>query len=316
MTNWGGSDKTIISLASLIELHNIGFKLIPLAEDVKTPTVNSTNEIFSNPNYWTAQKIEQEYYRFKNVATTYGKTHVKDEQGRELYLNELDIDSEEAFSRLAIIHVKGKDYFFIDDMCKTTYVVKTRKKYGRRIYWLSHEQPPSIRTADCKPGYEFEIKTDNTSGHGTLPPSNHRDDLTFYYQSIGGNKIAIEDRLYDGILKVLGDCLKPRERFYTNSKAIPEQENTDRLTDHDIQTIYDLLKPYYNKGYRHAICYALSGFLHKNAVHIDSAISIIKLLAKEDDEIGNRLANLSATYEKDRREVSGFYTLFEYPPKR
>ena len=76
-----GSDKTIIPSASLIELHNIGFKLIPLAEDVKTPTVNSTNEIYSNPNYWTAQKIEQECYRFKNVATTYGKTHIKDEQG-------------------------------------------------------------------------------------------------------------------------------------------------------------------------------------------------------------------------------------------
>ena len=89
-------------------------------------------------------------------------------------------------------------------MCKITYVVKTKKKYGYRIYWLSHEQHPSIRITDCKPGYEFEIKTDNTLGHGTLPPSNHRDDLTFRYQSIGGNKIAIEDGLYDGILNVLG----------------------------------------------------------------------------------------------------------------
>jgi hypothetical protein len=111
----------------------MGLKLVPLAEDAKTPAVSSTNEIYNDSNYWTQRRLEQESYRFKNVATTYGKTHIKDEQGRELYLCELDIDSDEVFTRLSIVRVKDKEYFFIDEMCKMTYVVRTRKKNGYRI---------------------------------------------------------------------------------------------------------------------------------------------------------------------------------------
>jgi hypothetical protein len=39
-------------------------------------------------------KIIQESYKFKNVATCFGKTHLRDAEGRELYLNCLDIDSQ------------------------------------------------------------------------------------------------------------------------------------------------------------------------------------------------------------------------------
>lgn len=128
-----------------------------------------------------------------------------------MYLNEADIDSKEVLDRLAVIQVKDKEYFFIDELCKITFVVKTKKKYGYRIYWLSHKQYLPIGKRACKPGYEFEIKTNNTLGHGTLPPSKHRDDSNFHYQSIGYNVIAIRDELYDGILKVLADCLRTKE---------------------------------------------------------------------------------------------------------
>jgi hypothetical protein len=74
---------TTIPLPRLLELHNIGFKLVPLKADSKTPNVYSTNEIYNNPNYWTIERLEQEYYRFKNVATVFGLTHIRDREGKD-----------------------------------------------------------------------------------------------------------------------------------------------------------------------------------------------------------------------------------------
>ena len=206
------SAENIIALSKLIEYNKTGLKLIPLAEDGMTPTIKSTNDVYYNTHYWTDEKIEQEHYSFHNVATTFGKTHIKDEKGNELYLNQLDIDSKEALDRLAIIRAKDKEHFFIDEMSKLTFVVKTRKNYGYHIYWLSHKQLKPIATNNCKLNNEFEIKTDNSSGVATLPPSRHRDDLNFHYQSIGQNSIAISDDMYDGISKLLADCLKKKRR--------------------------------------------------------------------------------------------------------
>lgn len=211
--------------------------------------------------------------------------------------------------------MKDREYFFIDEMRRITYVVKTRKPYGYRFYWLSHKQHPPIRTQDCKPGHEFEIKTDNTSGHGTLPPSRHRDDVSFHYQAIGQNKISIQDKLYDGILKVLADCLKPQKQNHSKpNDDTDEEEKSVYLTDNDIRTICDLIKPQYKKGLRHNICYTLSGVLHKSAVHIDCAISLLQLLTNDDEEASNRIRNLNDTYKKNRKEVSGynaFYTTLQ-----
>lgn len=85
----------IVQPAELIELYKIGFKLVPLDEDGK-PTIAWT-DIYENMNYWNPERLVQESYRFKNVATTFGKTHLKDDQG-PLYLYTLDIDSEEVYN--------------------------------------------------------------------------------------------------------------------------------------------------------------------------------------------------------------------------
>lgn len=134
------------------------------------------NYIYDHPDFWTKDRLTKEAWRFYNVAATFGKSNLKDEQGNDLFLNNLDIDSDTVFTNLANIRIKDKDYFFIDEMCQKTYVTKTRKKWGRHIFWLSYKPHPSVGTKDCKLGYEFEIKTDNSLGLGTLPPSRHRDD--------------------------------------------------------------------------------------------------------------------------------------------
>ena len=66
----------IIRPAQLIELYKIGFKLVPLDEDGK-PALTWT-DIYENVNYWNPDRLVQESYRFNNVATTFGKTHLKD----------------------------------------------------------------------------------------------------------------------------------------------------------------------------------------------------------------------------------------------
>src|SRR5206468_6524882 len=129
---------------------------------------------------------------FPNIATCFGKTHIKDENNRDLYLNCLDIDSKEVFDRLCIILDKNKkERFLINELRRLTFVTKTRNEYGFHIYWLSHKFNLPIHRNKCKPGFEFEIKTDKTSGLAALPDSRHRDDADFHYLAIGQNKIMI-----------------------------------------------------------------------------------------------------------------------------
>lgn len=319
-----------ISRGVLTDHHNSGFKLVPLTRDSRTPNVNGLltevenrqsieeskdkkghpiNYMYHHPEFWSDERFEKESWRFQNVGTTYGKTHRKDKDGHDLYLNELDIDSKEVFTKLAIIRIKDKDYFFIDEMCRFTFVVKTKKTYGYRIYWLSHKQNQAIGIKDCKLGCEFEIKTDNTLGHGTLPPSHYRDDTSFRYKSIGQKEIAILDKMYDGILKLVSDHLKHKKEK-TSINKLDESLRSNKLTDEEIQQATEILAPYYKKGYRHRICYALSGLLHKQNIGIESATTLIKSLAKSDEEIAIRITNLKATYNKDRCEVSGYYAFF------
>jgi DNA-binding ferritin-like protein (Dps family) len=64
------------------------------------------------------------------------------------------------------------------------------------------------------------------------------------------------------------------------------------------------------KGKRHNICYTLSGALHNSVVPVDCATSLLQSLAKDDEELENRLENLNAAYRKNRKEVTGYYVLY------
>jgi hypothetical protein len=318
---------TTIDVKILIELHKIGFKLVPLGEDGKTPNVSSLltpeerhksieqsndgrehpiNYIYNDPEFWNEERLKGEAWRFENVGTTFGKTHLKDKDGNDLYLNLLDIDSEEAFTKLAIIRVKNEEHMFIDEMCKTTYVTQTRKKFGRHIFWLSHKQNESIITKDCKPGCEFEIKTDNSLGLGTLPPSRHRDDPRFHYQLIGKNIISIQDGLYDGIINILADYIKTEKGNRFSSQYHDSKTSID-LDEGEIQAIYEYLRPYYHRNCksRNDIVFALCGLCHKNNITKESTNNIIERLAIDDEEKRSRLLVLDQTYKKDLKEVSG-----------
>lgn len=320
-----------IPLSALIQYHKIGFKLVPIGYDGVTPNVSGlltseereisiresksgkeepVNYIYYHPEFWNEERLEREAYRFINVATLAGKTHLKADDGNPLYLCVLDIDSNQVFTILSRLEdSNGKDCYFIDKACKSTFVSSSKKRYGRHIFWLSNEQHKPIRTSGCKLSCEFEIKTDNSQGLMSLPPSRHRNDPQFHYQSIGLNKIARFDLMYNKLLDILKDCLKPR--VHTNHQPKEDANNYAQinLNDDQIEFIYELLSPHYRRGYRHNLIYGLSGLLHRYNVAIDSSTLLVQKLSIDDEEHESRLLILNTTYQKNSKEVSGYQYL-------
>jgi hypothetical protein len=99
-------DDGSIRPAILVQLHKLGFKLVPLSFN-HIPVVDWT-PIYENPEYWSEEKLIAKWPIFEKVATTFGKTHVKDSDGKDLYLNELDCDSERVYKILATPIEKSK----------------------------------------------------------------------------------------------------------------------------------------------------------------------------------------------------------------
>jgi P4 family phage/plasmid primase-like protien len=291
----------------LIKLHNIGFKLVPLASDAKTPSIKSWLPIYYNPNYWTEEKLRKESYRFENVATCFSQT-IKDDGGEDTYLLCIDIDSQKVYDILFNLqHTDANEtYSLIALMQERTFVTKTKKPFGFHLYWREHKQHKPIHTEDCKAGYEFEIKTDNTSGLSSLPDSVHRDDSTFRYRNNGKEIICVRDGLYDEIMAALSECLNT-ESSTKNGESKYHNKIGDgiELSNEDIMVICGSISKYYNKNHRYNLVLALSGLLHKSGVKLESACELVEMLAKDDEEKKSRISTLEETYKKDPASVSG-----------
>ncbi|MGI0013096.1 MAG: phage/plasmid primase, P4 family [Nitrososphaera sp.] len=291
--------------ATILSLHDLGFKLVPLSNDAKKPVMAWT------PIYdqgWEKEELSQSYGTFANVATCFGKSQLKDQDGRDLYLNCLDIDSDKIYYELF-----NQPRAFTAWAAENTYCTKTRKPNGWHVYWLSHDQNKAIKSERCTAGYEFEIKTDKGSGLATLPPSRHRDDPKFRYQALGReDRIIVSDELYPSLVKLLGQFLTPEAPATSDiSFAEIEEAPTVELTDGEIGEIVTELKPLYRKGDRHAFCLHLAGYLHKNCIDIKSAEPLFDFLTDEDEEHRGRMQALKDTFAKKRSEVSGYRAFFD-----
>jgi hypothetical protein len=137
------NNSSLIPLETLFKYSNIGFRIIPLGLDSKTPAIKSTNQIYDNSDYWSIESISQEQNKFRNIATTFGKVHTKDEDGEVLYLNGLDIDSDDILRIL---------FDLLEELKSKTFITKTKKDWGYHVYWSSHKQNPPIGTSKCRPG--------------------------------------------------------------------------------------------------------------------------------------------------------------------
>jgi hypothetical protein len=213
---------------------------------------------------------------------TFGKTHVKDDQG-PLYLYALDIDSEDVYNILFRLS-KGdsEEFSLIPKMQECSFVTKTRKTLGFHIYWLSHKEHTPIHTADCKLKLEFQIKADKSLS--TLPPSRHRDrDPEFRYKNFGIHKLFISDELYDKLIETLSECLETkcneRKKPYNNTSTTRQTE----LNDKEIELISSAIFAYYKKPRTHPLVFSISGLFHKSNVSKDSTIALIEALTKDGD---------------------------------
>lgn len=280
--------------ATLMQLHNLGFKIVPLS--LEHHTVIPWTLIYENSNYWSPESIVTESSKFQNVATVFGKTHIKDSEARDLYLNDLDCDSKPVYKILTTpiqeisdpllksklqalfskseISAKGSMLEYLE---KATVVVKTRKPYGVQTFWLSHTQHDHIGTKNCKSGHEFEIKTDKSLGHATLPPSTHRDDKNFRYLHMGRtDKIGTIDELYNVWIQLLKECLSDSVNANNNDEDKSRHKKQADMTVYDlseemVQTTVAYFTPYYIVSHRHDFALYFSGATWYAKISEDSA---------------------------------------------
>jgi DNA replicative helicase MCM subunit Mcm2 (Cdc46/Mcm family) len=332
--NGGNNQQYPLGVSLVIESRDKGLRPVLLGWNHK-PVHDNWTPIYENPEYWIDEKNIVDSPKFYNIATTFGKTHLKDSQGYQ-HLAGLDSDSEGATKLLetpidAITDpvVKGKllNLYFryghpvtantslLAFLKQVTLVVKTRKQCGYLILWHSHIQHHSIRTEDCKPGYQFEIKTGKALA--TLPPSTHRDDSTrtFRYSfdcaQTKEKKIAVIDELHEIVIALLKVSLrsdstskldgngKAKDNHNSGNKNAPATPLHD-LSEQMIQDNVISLTPYYTNGYRNNFALYFSGTTWHAGISEGSASKILLQIATNthDEEIQSRLATLHGTYEK------------------
>jgi hypothetical protein len=335
----------MISLETIFSYWNIGFKLVPLDELSKSPII-PWSEIYDNPDFWSIEKIREYTDKFYNLATTFGKSHRKDAERKDLYLYCLDIDSDEVLKRLQVL--LEQEWKF------KTFVTKTQKDCGYHVYWFeySSENAPIV-TEDCKKGFEFEIKCGKSLC--TLPPSRHRDNPLFHYENVGqSDKIMISDGLYEKLVnELLVDCFKRKKKvpklkkqniskddsnkcasvssivsqeaaenikasatpsnnkldhYITNSSAAITKEIV--LTDEQIQMSTQHLLLYYHEHTRDKFVFGFSGFTYKENIAEESAAKIIESICSktDDSDVTERLDTLHRTYVNGRENGSDAIT--------
>jgi hypothetical protein len=334
----------MIAIETLFNYLDMGFKLVPLNELSKAPTI-AWSEVYSNPNYWSTDRLKEYADKFYNISTTFGKSHLKDADGKELYLHCLDIDSEQVLDRV--------QHLLEQEWKHKTFVTKTQKDCGYHIYWFEHDsENVPVGTEYCRKGFEFEIKCDKSLC--TLPPSRHRDNPLFHYENVGQqDKIMIADGLYERLVNgILKDCLKKKKNVKSkkhnivkdsNNKcaskssivsqkeaedvkatATPSNKKLDHyitnssssitkeivLTDEQIQMSTQHLLPYYHEHARNKFALGFSGLTYKQNITEESAAKIIQsICSKTDDlDVAERLDTLHRTYVNGRENGSDTIT--------
>jgi hypothetical protein len=302
----------MIAIETLVKYFNMGFKLVPLDEISKGPII-PWSEIYTNSDFWSTEKLQEYSDKFHNISTTFGKTNVTDSDGNRLYLYCLDIDSEEVLQRVTTL--------LEQEWKPKTFVTKTQKDYGYHIYWFEHSTDNNpISTDACKKGFEFEIKCGKSLC--TLPPSRHRDNPLFHYESIGQqDKIMITDGMYEKLInEVLKDCFRRKRNLKSNKNNIIKEDNNRWatangklehyitnpssktkeivLTDKQIEMSTEYLLSYYHDGKRDIFTFGFSGFTYKECVTEESAARILEsICSKSDDQyVTERLDTLHRTY--------------------
>ena len=248
-------------------------------------------------------------------------TNLKDSEGKPLYLDKLDIDSEHVFNIL-------KNSRLFDELVRRTYATKTRKPYGYHFWWLSTNNYKSIGSSDCNKGYEFEIKTDNKRGLGALL-GRHRNDPDFNYSSLpeSAHQPEVCDYSYDknSILtkndsrqgqyqmKLMLMDTKRMKKLQPLQQQEPDTA-TINLTDGQIDNIINLFKDI-KLSFTENFILGLSGYLFHNRISLDSTVNVVSNFCRvtHDETSTSRIAAVNYTYAKGNHgaEIIGISLLRE-----
>jgi hypothetical protein len=328
-------DGNSIRPAVLVSYYKAGFKLIPLSPD-SNAVMMQWGEVYDNPDFWFPQKLISQCDTFKNVATVFGKTHKKGPNGEDLFLHCIDIDSENVYKILSaplnslekrlgkkvrgiIGRLQGRQtgdeiiansISLLDILRQNTFLVKTRKEFGFHAYWFETTLQKAVHLHDCKREYGFELKCDKGSGHATLPPSRHRDDPSFRYQTVGVGEIANIPGLYDMLVNdLLNDCILSKSlRDNKVAQTVAAEaghlttnvKNFRSLSQYEIDSIAIIVLAVYKLGFRNDIALGLSGLLFKQGIDLESAEKLFSNICDSgsDPEKESRVQVLRDSYTK------------------
>jgi hypothetical protein len=96
--------------------------------------------------------------------------------------------------------------------------------------------------------------------------------------------------------------------FHSNKYGRSNNGSDIELDNKQIESIVELVEPYYKEGVRDFIIFSLSGFLYKIGVSKGSTLELVDFLTNSDRKA---VTVAEATYDKDRSEVVGYTRLLE-----
>ena len=138
--------------------------------------------------------------------------------------------------------------------------------------------------------------------------------ITFIPQEKPDNyELVIPDRLPEKRwdLSFMKDELDAFLQIHFKKSAKPIIYDPGKPID-DPESLIDILRPAYIKGYRHRIISSLSGYFKRHKIELGKVSSIVRELAKRDEELSSRLYTVKGIYKADEsKRIPGLPKLIE-----
>ena len=172
-----------------------------------------------------------------------------------------------------------------------TFIVRTGKK-GYHIYYRTPEPVKSTKLGKIDILGEGKL--------AMLPPSVHPENNGIYIIWEDREPLKLKNEEWQHIFHVLMDITGADSKVKNTSK-----------TEGEIAKIIQIVGPYWKKGQRDALEYALLGYMRKKGVPMEIASKVLRglITLTGDEEASMRLKNLERNYELPVDELKGYSQL-------
>jgi putative DNA primase/helicase len=294
------------TLQYALKYHELGFSIAPLEPKKKTPLTG-----FDLDKYFNQQATKDALVGwFDNTAN-----NIAIITGAISKIFALDIDGERAGAYLQGCMASLRPS--LQQAIQSTMSSKTGNGGYHLIFRYNPEEfkPEGLKTKklwiDPTRIAHSEIAIKAEGGYIVAPPSIHPDTGRPYVLSPNRQvPITLSKEEIEELLVTINPKLKEKPSE-TTDKVDPLYNN--KLTPEKMAVILEILRPYYVKGQRDAIVFALSGYLRKQSVPRDNTKRLIYALCEkaEDEEKTSRLLQVERTYNKAIDKITGFTALLD-----